>query len=121
MREHVAGLDQQHVGERHRKRPVDYEHPGVARMRVLGDDRGADHRAVVRNDARVVGDEQRASARGHVSHPIDLDPPVLAIKPKRDVLDALREFGVKAEAIASEFQLGAGTHNPESPHSAQLS
>ena len=88
---------------------------------MLGDDRGPDHRAVVRNDACVVGDQKRAPARGHVLHTVDLDPPVIAIEPKRDVLHALREFGVKAEAVASEFQLGTGTHNPESPHSRPLS
>ena len=119
--QNIARLDQQHGGERHRKGPVHDEHASVTRVRMLREDRGPDHRSVVRNDARVVRDQKRATARGHVLHAVDFNPPILAVEPERDVLDALGEFGVKAEAIALEFQLAAGTHYAKGPHSGQLS
>ena len=72
---------------------------------MLRDDRCPDHRAVIRDDSGVVGDQQPATARGHVRHAIDLDPPVMPVEPQRDVLDAICELGIEAEAIAaSEFQ-----------------
>src|ERR1700674_4275633 len=116
MREHVAGLDQQHVREWHRESPVDDQHASVSRVRVLGDDRRADHRPVVWNDPGVVGHEQRAASSGHVVHPLDLNAPVVAIEPERDALDSRGEFRIKAEFIVSWFRHFAGADHTKSPH-----
>ena len=85
-------------------------------MRVLGDDRGPDHRAVVRDEPSVVGREEGASASGHVLHPVDFDAPVIAVQPERDALDSRRELGIEAEFVASWLQLLAGTDHPEGSH-----
>src|SRR5205814_8920474 len=45
-----------------------------------------------------------------------LNPPVVAVEPERNFLDAPGEFGVKAEAVALEFQPAAGNHYAKGPH-----
>src|SRR5450631_2964094 len=116
MREHVAGLGQQHARERHGESPVDDKHASVPRLGMLGDDRGADHRPVVRNHARVVGDQERAAMSRNVAYPIDLDPPVLSIEPERDALDSFGKFRIEAEVVASVLRRLARIQYAKSPH-----
>ena len=116
MREDVARLDEQHVRKRKCERPIHDEHSSMPRVGMFREDRGPDHRPVVRNDSGMVRNQQRATARGHVLHAVDFNPPVIAVEPQRNVLDALSEFRVKAEAVAFEFQLAAGTHHAQGPH-----
>src|SRR5437868_9869449 len=84
-------------------------------MGMLSQNRSPDHRAVVRDDPRVIRDQERAATRRHVGHAVGFDPPVLAIEPERDVFDAFGEFMVEAESVACEF-LDLRTHYTESPH-----
>src|ERR1700674_1961784 len=120
MGEHVAGLDQQHARERHRESPVDDQHASMSWLRMLGHDRCADHRAVVGNDACMVGHQQRAAVGRHVANSFDLDPPVLVIEPERDSLDPSSELRVIAEFVAFTLQLIAGAHRTKRPHRVRL-
>src|ERR1700693_1782434 len=116
MREHVAGLDEQHVRERHREGPVDDQHASVPRMRVLRHDRRADHRAVVRNDTGVVRHQQCPTSSRDILNALNLDPPVVAIEPERNALDSRGEFGIEAEFVVSWLHHLAGADHTKSPH-----
>jgi hypothetical protein len=89
MREHVAGFDQQHVREGIANAQSTTNMQSVSRVRVLGHDRGADHRPVVKNDPGVVRNEQRPPSSRHIFNSVNLDAPVVAIEPERDALDSL--------------------------------
>ncbi len=80
----LARTAQEPAQQRHAHELAGDERPDVARPRMLGEDGGLDHRPVPWEDARMIGDEQGTTGRGHMLDARRLDPPVVAIERLED-------------------------------------
>ena len=99
MADRLPGSPKEPAEDRHAHEEAGHQRPHVARLRVLDEHRRLDHRAVPRQHAGVVGDQQGTTSRRHVLDAGGLDAPVVAIQDLEHGEERFGPLRVEAEVV----------------------
>jgi len=92
------------------------ERAHFAVLRVLGLHRVHDHRAVIRQRARVIADDQRASLVGNVAEALGADAKVGLVQKVEQRLDLRRDLRIAPELVDHVRAIAHGQAAPALPH-----